>query len=266
MSEIQAITLPKHVNLKAVIEDGQGTITFISKRGNEHPCLHIMELAEGREFLTQCLVALNVANSPEPQPKKENVAKDDWSQQDIKRFLDTTSEDIINANDKEYLEERIADGVNVKDVAARARAALKAGVRQHFLEQRNQLGKPAEQQLRSVQVKLVGTLPKDTQEPVDEFKRMLQETGIQAGDTILMDGKPHTITSIRPSQMPNRVHVTLGWATEVLPTWESLVEMKKLEERGGQDWDTAVLRNCQHSWHIDDARDTPTCPGCDAEA
>jgi len=191
MSEIQAIPLTKHVNLKAVIEDGQGTITFISKRGNEHPCLHIMELAEGREFLTQCLVALNVANSPEPQPKKEKG---------------------------------------------------------------------------SVQVKLVGTLPKDTQEPVDEFKRMLQETGIQAGDTILMDGKPHTITSIRPSQMPNRVHVTLGWATEVLPTWESLVEMKKLEERGGQDWDTAVLRNCQHSWHIDDARDTPTCPGCDAEA
>lgn len=116
----------------------------------------------------------------------------------------------------------------------------------------------------SVQVKLVGTLPKDTPEPVDEFKRMLQETGIQAGDTILMDGKPHTITSIRPSQMPNRVHVTLGWATEVLPTWESLVEMKEAAQC--QDWDTAVLRNCQHSWHIDDARDTPTCPGCDAEA
>lgn len=98
------------------------------------------------------------------------MAKDDWSQQNIKRFLDTTSEDIINANDKEYLEERIAEGVDVKDVAAKARAALKAGVRQYFLEQRNQLGKPAEQQLSTG--RLFGKAPWMNR-PVEQLRQLL---------------------------------------------------------------------------------------------
>lgn len=43
--------------------------------------------------------------------------------------------------------------------------------------------------------------------------------------------------------------------------------MKELEEKGGQDWDEAVRErnDCTHSWHIDDAADTPTCPRCDEE-
>jgi len=204
MSEIQAITLPKHVNLKAVIEDGQGTITFISKRGNEHPCLHIMELAEGREFLTQCLVALNVANSPEPsKPKKEKG---------------------------------------------------------------------------SVQVKLVGTLPKP--DPADmAFEEKCKEVDVEVGFYIRdvpggLD-RQWLVQSIRPCQMHGRVQLTVkgpnGDYQEILPTWQGLAEMRRAQlaphdSQAGDTILTAVLRNCQHSWHIDDARDTPTCPGCDAEA
>jgi len=58
---------------------------------------------------------------------------------------------------------------------------------------------------------------------------------------------------------------------EILPTWQGLAEMRRAQlahhdSQAGDTILTAVLRNCQHSWHIDDARDTPTCPGCDAEA
>jgi len=52
---------------------------------------------------------------------------------------------------------------------------------------------------------------------------------------------------------------SLTWVLELMTTMQ-------VDRKHNQDWDEAVLRNCQHSWHIDDARDTPACPGCDAEA
>lgn len=106
--------------------------------------------------------------------RESNVPKDDWSQKDINRFLDATSEDIINANDKEYLEERIADGVNVKDVAARAKAALKAGVRDYFLEQRKQLEQPDEQRSSSV----TGRAPW-MKRPVVQLRKLLEKAASQ---------------------------------------------------------------------------------------
>lgn len=159
MSEIIANTITKHVKLKAVIEEGQEALAIVSKRGNEHQHLHIMNLEEAREWLTQCLVALNVANSPPPQPKKEKG---------------------------------------------------------------------------SVQVKLVGTLPKDS--PADyDFEQKCKEADVGEGYYIRVGGMQVMVSSIRPSQFFDRVHVTVvngdGAVVEMLPTWEALRDAR-LEQKG----------------------------------
>lgn len=67
------------------------------------------------------------------------MANDEWSIKDANRFLDAVSESIISADDAEYLAERKADGLDTKKTGDRVRAALLAGVREYFLEQRTQL-------------------------------------------------------------------------------------------------------------------------------
>ena len=60
----------------------------------------------------------------------------DWEQYDAKDWEEDVSESIISADDAEYLAERKADGLDTRKTSDRVRAALLAGAREYFLEQR----------------------------------------------------------------------------------------------------------------------------------
>ena len=97
------------------------------------------------------------------------MSKSEWGNIEGSLFLRALSENIIEADNQEYLEERKKDGVDVKAIAKRTRESLLSGVRQFFLEQLTQLEEATSEAPKSERSGSYASLP------LEALKRILAE-------------------------------------------------------------------------------------------